>query len=304
MIVAWPGWPALLTTALPILGVAVLIVANISNIAGTWSGRWGTSPVTWGIWTVLGWVGLVAQVRMDGVIGAVLLVPVALTSTAVFAGTIKIRVDVHRGRRAAPPVDGVSWQRWIDRVCTVGGVAALAALVVSSGQDAMRLTILTDAIAAVPTITLGWRKPQSQPWEPFLGAAASAVCTLAVVPEWSLEQAGYAAYLLVMGFLLAAVIVVRRWVKSAPEPAPAVPELVRPLAADHITELVPPEMRHRKFLPIRVVEWLMGLAWQDGHRAGLADIAPPLHLRPGWVDFADLRAQAAALNGHKITTPR
>jgi hypothetical protein len=182
------GWIAL---ALPIVGIVVLVAANVDNIVGTWQGRWGSSLASWAIWAALGWVGFAAQLELGATVGALLLAPVAAVSTAVAIGAL-------RARRFAPPPDEVSWQRTVDVACAIGAALALAALVTSTGRQALVLTIFTDAVAAIPTYTAAYREPDSLPTAPFTAGAVSAVLTLAAAPTWGFDDVGYAVYLYVM----------------------------------------------------------------------------------------------------------
>lgn len=182
------AWIALV---LPVVGMVVLVAANVDNIVGTWQGRWGSSLASWAIWAALGWVGFAAQLELGATVGALLLAPVAAVSTAVAVGAL-------RARRFAPPPDQVSWQRTVDLVCAVGAALALAALVTSTGRQALVLTIVTDAVAAIPTYTAAYREPDSLPTAPFTAGAASAVLTLAAAPTWGFDDVGYAVYLYVM----------------------------------------------------------------------------------------------------------
>jgi len=228
------GWIALV---LPIVGMVVLVAANIDNITGTWAGRWGSSLASWTIWAALGWVGFAAQLQLGATVGAMLLAPVAAVSTAVAVGAV-------RARRFAPPPDEVSWQRTVDIVCGIGAALALAALVTSTGRQALLLTIVTDAIAAIPTYTAAYRDPDSLPTAPFTAGAASAVLTLAAAPSWGFDDAGYAVYLYVMCRGLVWLI---RWRRAAPAGAPVEPvpprlpaltrSLSRPLETTQIWQL-------------------------------------------------------------------
>jgi hypothetical protein len=312
---AGEGWAAWLLVALPILGALIIVAANLSNVIGTWSGRWGSSIVTWSIWAALGWIGLFAQVQMQAWLGAVLLVPVALLSSAVAVGAFW-------RRRSAPAAESVSWQRWVDRACGVGGVVSLLALLLVSGRDALLLTIVTDGIAAIPTLVAAWRAPETQPMACFAGGAASAACTLLAVPSWSFDEAGYALYLFVLCGVLSAVIAVRRAWRGTAAPVqlrPDQPIMVfstSPVLEDatgrlpdaaQIMALIPPELRSRKYVPAEQVAYLVGRAWQDGNRAGRVDAPRPAISRPGWVDFTVLRGDALryqqqqARNGHVIS---
>jgi len=202
------GWIALV---LPVVGMVLLVVASIDNIVGTWQGRWGSSLASWAIWAALGWVGLAAQIQLGAIVGAMLLAPIAVVSTAVAAGAL-------RARRFAPPAEEFSWQRTVDVVCAVGAGLALVALLFSTGRQALILTIITDGIAAIPTYMAAYREPGSLPTAPFTAGAVSAVLTLAAAPSWGFDDVGYAVYLYVM---CRGLVWLMRWRRGALENAPA-----------------------------------------------------------------------------------
>src|SRR6185312_13341184 len=80
------------------------------------------------------------------------------------------------------------------------------------------LTIVTDAIAAIPTYMAAYRQPDSLPTAPFTAGAVSAVLTLGAAPSWGFDDVGYAVYLYVMCRGLVWLI---RWRRSALVNAPA-----------------------------------------------------------------------------------
>ena len=201
------GWIVLV---LPIVGMVLLVVASIDNIVGTWQGRWGSSLASWAIWAALGWVGLAAQIQLGAIVGALLLLPIAVVSTAVAAGAL-------RARRFAPPAEEFSWQRTVDIVCAIGAALALVALLFSTGRQALVLTIVTDGIAAIPTYMAAYRQSDSIPTAPFTAGAVSAVLTLAAAPSWGFDDVGYAVYLYLMCRGLVWLI---RWRRGALENAP------------------------------------------------------------------------------------
>ncbi len=202
------GWIALV---LPVVGIVLLVVASIDNIVGTWQGRWGSSLASWSIWAALGWVGLAAQIQLGAIVGAMLLLPIAAVSTAVAVGAV-------HARRFAPPPEEFSWQRTVDIVCAIGAGLALVALLFSTGRQALVLTIVTDAIAAIPTYMAAYRQPDRLPTAPFTAGAVSAVLTLGAAPSWGFDDVGYAVYLYVM---CRGLVWLMRWRTVALEKAPA-----------------------------------------------------------------------------------
>ncbi len=296
MIAAWlsslgADW---LIAALPVIGVLIFVRANEDNIRGTWAGRWGSNPVTWTLWTLLGWTSVGAQAQMGGGIALWLLTAIAVTCTAVAAGALRLRWQAHRGRKV-PAIEAPPWQRWVDVTCGIVGAAALVALLSASGQTAMWLTIAADATAALPTFAAAWHHPHSQPLTPFVGSLISASATLAVLESWSFDAAGYTIYLWWLSIALIAVITTRRYLLPArpapvphPEPMRWPPPGLRPapeLAAESTTEsivppwarnphsaalreLIPPELYWEIQVPAVTVIHLVEHAYTEGHLDG------------------------------------
>jgi hypothetical protein len=96
-------------------------------------------------------------------------------------------------------------------VCGVGAAASLLVLLFAADRAALVLTIVTDAIAAVPTVTMAWwpSRDRPVPTAPYLSVAFAAVCTLLGGPA-DVWQIAYPAYLVVLGLVMAGIIIARR----------------------------------------------------------------------------------------------
>lgn len=190
------GW---LVAGLPWVGATVLAQANLTTVRDTWRGTSGNSPVTWSIWAVLSAIALWAQLSIGGwTAAAVLLVPVTGVCVGVAAGAL------YRYRDAEP---GVWWQYRVDRVCAAGSTLALITMLLVADRPAIVLTVVTDAIAAVPAATMAWwpSRDRPVPYTPFVSVAVAAVCTIAAAPAdaW---QVLYPAYLIGLGLAMVAII--------------------------------------------------------------------------------------------------
>jgi hypothetical protein len=121
----------------------------------------------------------------------------------------------------APDRDGVSWQRHVDRVCAVGAAAAFAALLISTAETAILLTIVTDLVAAIPTVTVAWRQPHTQPVWMFFGIAVyTGLSTLAGQTPDRLIEVAYLLYVFGLGTAMVTVIFIREaWLDGRPIPA-------------------------------------------------------------------------------------
>jgi putative transposase len=289
------------------VGATVMVMANVDSVRDTWRGTAGSSPITWGIWSVLGFTALLAQLSIGGwTAAAVLLVPVFGVATAVAAGAIA------RYRSAEP---GAPWQYWVDLSCGVLAALSFLVLLFLSDRAALIMTIVTDALAAIPTITMAWwpSRERPVPTAPFISVAVSALCTLAATPP-DLYQRAYPLYLVVLGVTMTGIIIVRR--NRVPEvisldprvpkrPAPnllaeattrqTVPPWARSPHAAALHRLVPPDLMWQTDVPawrvVAMTEHLYTAGHRDGWRErGRVEEPPPAsmgsptprdpHLRP------------------------
>jgi hypothetical protein len=195
---------AWLVAGLPWVGATWLTQANIPTVRETWRGTIGSSVVTWGIWAALSLIALIAQLQMGGwTPAAVLLVPVT---------GIAFGVAVGAAVRYKDQQPGVPWQWRVDAAAGAGaGLSLVALLLVDEPRAALLLTILTDVIAAIPTITMAWWPSTEQPvpTTPYTSVAISAACTLAAA-SGDLWQVLYPIYLVALGVGMATIIVLRR----------------------------------------------------------------------------------------------
>jgi hypothetical protein len=207
--------PEALAAGLPWIGATALAVANLPTIRNTWRGTESNNAVTWVIWAVLAIVLLVAQLNMGGwTPAAILAVPALGVALGISAGAIRH----YREAEAADPL-----LRRVNIICACGAAVSLLVLLMVADEAAVVLTIVTDAIAAVPTIAQAWRpKPDMQvPTTPFVSVSFAGLCALLAAPR-ELWQVIYPAWMLALGVGMTAIIVARR------RTAPPVIELERP----------------------------------------------------------------------------
>jgi hypothetical protein len=104
------------------------------------------------------------------------------------------------------------WQ--ITRLDWACGAFSLLALVLwiltREGNLAIFFSILTDALAAVPTLIKSYRDPKSESPTVFILGIASATITLLTIHNWTFANWGFPAYILIICLLLAALIVYPR----------------------------------------------------------------------------------------------
>jgi len=253
------GW---LVVGLPWIAATTFALANIDTVRGTWSGEYGSSPTTWTIWAVLSGVALAAQLGLGGwTPAAALLVPITVICALVAGGAL------YRYRDAVP---GVAWQWRVDVACALGAIASLALLLLSSGRTALVLTIVTDAIAAVPTVTMAWwpSREQPVPVAPYVSVGAAAICTLAAAPD-DLWQWAYPGYLLLLGITMTVIILTRRRTLG-----PAEPVLDAALGADPLGLTPARPLRPPPQWPERTTDRMLPPWWRTPHADALARLVP------------------------------
>lgn len=203
------------TTALVLAASVIATLAVVPAVVATARGVIWSSPVTWTGWAALNLVALWAQVEMGG--------PALITLTgvlAVGAAAMAVVACWAAATRRAPPRDAPTWQRHVDWWCAIGAASAFTALRFSSAEAAIALTVLTDAIASVPTVVAAWRTPHVQPlWAYFGVAVASALAILAGGPPSRLIEVTYLLYVFTQQAALTGIVLGRQWWLDRPPPA-------------------------------------------------------------------------------------
>jgi hypothetical protein len=158
------------------------------------------NPVSWGIWSLSGWLAFFGQVT-EGVRGeALLTLCVAAVPTFIFCAAWISR----RRYGAYAPVSR------LDITCGVLAVVALVAWrITASGVVAVALSIVCDALVAVPVIRQAYRDPSSDSPSIWVSGAIAAIITLATFRSVTFIQSGFALYFLSLCMLVSFLLVVR-----------------------------------------------------------------------------------------------
>lgn len=94
-----------------------------------------------------------------------------------------------------------------DYLC--GGLSALALLLWIATMDpniSILLAIVSDAIAALPTLTKAYRQPQTESIGPFVTGVFNATVSLVVAVGWSFAEVAFPIYLLALNLLIVALL--------------------------------------------------------------------------------------------------
>ena len=171
------------------------------------------NPVSWGIWSISGWLAFFGQIT-EGVRGeALLTLCVAAVPTFIFCAALMGR----RRYGAYAPISS------LDITCGALAVVTLAAWrITASGSVAVALSIVCDALVAIPVVRQAYRDPSSDSPSIWVAGAVYAVITLATFRSVTFIESGFALYFLGLCLLVSFLLVVRPRLLRRDPPAPAV----------------------------------------------------------------------------------
>ena len=139
------------------------------------------NPISWGIWSISGWLAFFGQIT-EGVRGeALLTLCVAAVPTFIFCAALMSR----RRYGAYAPISS------LDITCGVLAVVTLAAWrITASGSVAVALSIVCDALVAIPVVRQAYRDPSSDSPSIWVAGAVYAVITLATFRSVTFIESG------------------------------------------------------------------------------------------------------------------
>lgn len=174
----------------------IAIGGMVPYILDTVKGKTKPNLVSWFTWTILTSVGAAAAFAEGAV-------TTGIFSAASGISTLSI---VILGLR-----NGVKHYTRFDVICQ--GLALLGIVLWQITKDpaaAVAVVVLTDAVAALPTLRHSWRDPHAETWQAFGASALGAAITLATVTQASFVALAYPIYLTVVNALTVGIIVHRR----------------------------------------------------------------------------------------------
>lgn len=200
-----------------VLAALITVAGNVAYSRDTVRGRTQPNRVTWSLWALAPMIAFAAELAQHAGLDALL-------TFAVGFGPLLVVI--------ASFVDPKAYARLTaaDIAC---GVLSLAALIgwalTRSGDVAIALSLLSDLMAAIPTLRKAYRDPQSESASAFVADMIGAALTLLTIPaaRWGFTAAAFPAYILIMATTLSALILIpRRTPAAAPETAgsPPAPE--------------------------------------------------------------------------------
>ena len=194
----------MISPAIVILGTLVNLLGASFYICDTLAGRSQPNRVTFLLWSIAPTIGTVAALS-DGVTWAVL--PVFTSGLCPFLIFLSSFVNKN-----------AVWKLGVfDYGCGLFSVLALV-LWKMTGQPvlAIAFAILSDALAALPTVKKSWTHPHSETAVSHASGLFNALTSFFVMTSWSASAIAFPIYLVIEnGSVLAAILWGRRQLKSS-----------------------------------------------------------------------------------------
>lgn len=171
----------------------ILLVVPVLSLIGSGSyvrdvlrGRAKPNRVTWVLWALAPLIAFAAEIHAG----------VGLQSLLTFMagfGPLLVVIASYVSRKAV-------WKLTkFDFVC--GGLSLLGLvlwLLTRHGDIAIIFAIMADALAALPTLAKSYREPESETSFVFMMAIISSGLTLLTVQDWTIANAAFATYILLI----------------------------------------------------------------------------------------------------------
>ena len=183
-----------------ILAAVITVAGNIAYARDTVRGRTQPNRVTWGLWSLAPMIAFAAELVQHAGLNALLTFSVGFGPLLVVAASF---------------LDPKAYARLttLDIAC---GVLSLGALIgwalTRRGDVAIALSLISDALGAVPTLRKAYRDPGSESASAFVADVIGAALTLLTIPaaRWGFAAAAFPVYILLMASALSALILIPR----------------------------------------------------------------------------------------------
>ena len=179
----------------------VLLLGNIPYILSIRHGRTVPNQVTWGIWTMIGFILLWSSYASGATNTLWLLVALVISQCIITTYAFKYGQG--------------DWQR-LDKFCLVGaGVSLLLWLLSGSPLVALLMNTVMDMLGAVPTINKVYRNPNSESLVFWSMSFTSALLNLFAIEWFSLASVVFPLYLFTLNIIILLLITRPKWSKTS-----------------------------------------------------------------------------------------
>jgi hypothetical protein len=182
--------------AISVFAGLLSIVAMVPYIADTIKGKTKPNVVSWFTWTLLTGIGAFAAFSEGAITTAIFSGASALATLSVVI--LSFWYGVKRFTR---------FDVWCQIAALVGVVLWQ---VTNDATIAIAVVVVTDMIAALPTIRHAWFAPDAETWQTFVISGVGALITIFTITQISFAAFAYPIWLVIGNLAIAGVVVYRR----------------------------------------------------------------------------------------------
>lgn len=179
------------------VGVLAQIIGASSYLVDTVKGKIKPNRVSWFMWMLAPMIAFAAEMKQGVGITSLVTFIVGFMPLLVFIGTFV-------NKKA-------EWKlNKLDLLCGIFSIGGLFLwLVTKVGNIAIFFSILSDGLAALPTVIKSFHHPESESDMAFWGQAINGGMALLVINKWNIQTFGFPLYLFILGIILILLIRLR-----------------------------------------------------------------------------------------------
>lgn len=176
------------------IGVLINLIGVFVYVRSILLERTKPNLVSWTIWMLAPFIGVFLQLEAGAGLSVL---PVFMAG---FGPLVVIIVSILK--------KNAYWKITpFDIVCGIFSVAALLLYVVTHQLAVSILfAIVSDGLAAIPTIIKSWKFPESESASAYLGGIASNVLGLLTIKQWTFSIYSFGAYIIILNVCIVAII--------------------------------------------------------------------------------------------------
>jgi len=181
-----------------IIGVIVNLIGISSYIFNTLKGKTKPNRVTWLLWSIAPMIAFFAAVSEGRTWGAI---PTFMSGF----GPLLVFIASFLNKNAFWKLNS------IDYICGASSVIALILWGITKEANlAIIFAILSDGLAAIPTLIKSWKDPDSETVTPYIIGMLFQTTTFLTVKYWEFSEFGFSLYLIIINIILTSTILLRR----------------------------------------------------------------------------------------------
>lgn len=177
-----------------IIGSVIFIFGSIGYFVETIQGKVKPNRVSWFLWALAPLIAFAAQIGQGVGIQSVLTLVIGFIGLSVFlASLVNKKAYWHIGK--------------LDIICGILSFCGLILwFITREGNVAIIFSILSDGLAAVPTVVKSYYEPETENWVLYFTNAISALLTLLTIKVWSFDVFGFSLYIFLMCTVITALV--------------------------------------------------------------------------------------------------